>query len=146
MDEAAIRQYILGTFEGVSVTDLSGDMFFFYDPECKFPFVTLVTSDAHDKASDLGRSGVFRLNIGVRPESYQKRFGAQPAFPRDGGIVHTGHDFTALDQIMPHPVYAAMSWVCVLNPDARTLTTVKALLAEAYALDVAKHSKRPTQG
>jgi hypothetical protein len=145
MDEAAIHQYILETFEGVSVTDLSGDMFFFYDPERKFPFVTLVTSDAHDKASDLGRSGVFRLNIGVKPESYQERFGPQPAFPKDGGIVQTGHDFTALDQIMPHPVYAAMSWVCVLNP-ASTLTSVKALLAEAYALDVAKHSKRLTQG
>lgn len=141
MDEAAIRQYILETFEGVTVTDLSGDMFFFYDPERTFPFATLVTSDAHDTASDLGRSGVFRLNIGARPESYRERFGPQPAFPRDGGIVDTGHDFKALDQIMPHPVYAAMSWVCVLNP-AKTLTTVEILLTEAYELDVTKHAGR----
>ena len=32
MDEAASRQYILETFEGVEVTDLSGDSFFFTTP------------------------------------------------------------------------------------------------------------------
>lgn len=141
MDEAATREYILGTFDGVGVTDLSGDSFFFCDPEKKVPFATLVTSDVHDKASDLERPGVFRLNIGVSPETYRELFGAQPAFPRDGGIVNTGHDFTAPDQLMPHPVYAAMSWVCVLSPGEETLETVKVLLAEAYKRDAAKHAK-----
>lgn len=145
MDEAAIRQYILETFEGVEATDLSGDSFFFYDPTRKFPFATLVTSDAHDKASDLERPGVFRLNIGVKPETYRELFGPPPAFPRNGVIIDTGHDFTALDTLLPHPVYAAMSWVCVLNPGTGTLARVKTLLAEAYALDVSKHSKRSPQ-
>ena len=104
-----------------------------------------MTSDAHDKASDLERPGVFRLNIGVSPETYRELFGPPPAFPRDGGIVDTGHDFTALDTLLPHPVYAAMSWVSVLNPGAGTLERAQTLLAEAYALDVAKHSKRSGQ-
>ena len=43
------------------------------------------------------------------------------------------HDFTALDRLMPHPVYAPQSWVCVLNPSPETLETVKPLLAEAYS-------------
>src|SRR3954470_14379016 len=96
--------------------------FFFYNPpgelppDHRFPFVTLVTTDEHDQASDLNRPGVFRLNIGVNKETYQAMFGPQPAFSKTGEVANTGHDFTALDQIMPHPIYAAMSWVCVLNP------------------------------
>ncbi|MDX2004140.1 MAG: DUF6194 family protein [Meiothermus sp.] len=141
MDEAEIIRYITETFDDVRVVGAHNAHFFFLDPEQKFPFVTLVTDDTHDQASDLSRPGVFRLNIGVGPEAYRSRFGPQPAFPRDGGVVNTGHDFTALDQLMPHPVYAAMSWVCVLNRD-KTLEEVKALLAEAYALDAKKHVKR----
>ena len=141
MDEAALTRYITDSFTDVQMVSAYNAHFFFLDPEQKFPFATLVTDDTHDQASDLNRPGVFRLNIGVGPEIYGSRFGPQPAFPRDGGIIDTGHDFTALDQIMPHPVYAAMSWVCVLNPD-RTLEEVKALLAEAYALDAKKHHKR----
>ena len=141
MDEAGIIRYITETFADVQVVGAHNAFFFFLDPEQKFPFATLVTDDTHDQASNLNRTGVFRLNIGVGPEVYRSRFGPQPAFPRDGRTVNTGHDFTALDQLMPHPVYAAMSWVCVLNPD-QTLEDVKALLAEAYSLDAKKHAKR----
>ena len=141
MDEAALIRYISETFENVEAVSANGDYFFMLDPEHKFPFATLVSSDFNDTASDLNRPGVFRLNIGVRPETYQSMFGPQPAFPRDGGVVNTGHDFTALDQIMPHPVYAAMSWVCVLNPE-QTLEQVKQLLAEAYSQDAQKHSRK----
>lgn len=142
MTESAIIRYITESFAGVEVATVNGDSYFFYDPERKFPFATLVTGNAHDQASDLDRPGVFRLNIGVGSDTYRSMFGEQPPFPRDGGIVNTGHDFTALDRIMPHPVYAAMSWVCVLNPGEATLETVKRLLAEAYELDVKKHARR----
>jgi hypothetical protein len=93
-----------------------------------------VTSDQYDSASNLNRPGVFRLNIGVRKETYQSMFGAAPAFPAGGGVVDTGHDFAALDQIMPHPIYAAMAWVCVLNPSTATFESVRPLLAEAFEL------------
>ena len=41
-------------------------------------------------------------------------------------------DFTALDRIMPHPVYGMMYWVCALNPGEATWERVKPLIAEAY--------------
>jgi hypothetical protein len=60
--------------------------------------------------------------------------------------VGTGHDFTALDQLLPHPVYAPMSWVCVLNPSVATFEAVRPLLAEAYQLAVSRYAKRETRG
>jgi hypothetical protein len=115
------------TFPGVSVVDAAGGSFFFTDPEQKFPFATLVTSDEYDQASDLGRPGVFRLNVGVGKQTFATLLGAPPA-SGDGG----GYDYTALDRIMPHPVYGKMYWVCVLNPSPGTFETVRGLLAEAY--------------
>jgi len=86
--------------------------------------------------------GVFRLNIGISKQTYWSLFGPQPARPAAGGVVETGHDFTVLDQLLPHPVYGWMSWVSVLNPSATTFETVKPLLAEAYDLAVGKFAKR----
>jgi hypothetical protein len=145
MDQDSIIRYIVDTFAGVEVvtgTDgiAAGDTFFMYDPDRKldpkqrFPFATIVTKDYgdFDCASNLNRPGVFRLNIGVSRDTYRSLFGPQPSPPAAGGVVDTGHDFTALDRLLPHPVYAPQSWVCVLNPSAETFETVQPLLAEAY--------------
>lgn len=148
MDEVSITQLITNAFDDVDVVEATGDRYFFYNPpgelpaDHRFPFATLVTSDAHDRASDLNRHAVFRLNVGVKSDTYRSLFGPQPSFRTDGGVADTGHDYTALNQIMPHPVYAAMSWVCVLNPSDATLETVRPLLAEAYELAVSRHAKR----
>ena len=160
MDEASITQFITDTFDGVNVVVASrkagspeiawGDSFFIYDPgrqlppAGQFPFATIVTKDYgdFDFASRLDRPGVFRLNIGVGKETYRSLFGPQPSPPPAGGVVETGHDFTTLDQLLPHPVYAPMSWVCVLNPSAATFQTVRPLLAEAYQLAVSRYAKR----
>jgi hypothetical protein len=147
MDEASIAEYIVGTFSGVDAFSVDGNTFFFYDPDHKFSMVTLMTNDANDQASNLDRPGVFRLNIGIGKQTYRSLLGAPPARPGASGIVETGHDFTALDQLMPHPVYANMYWVCVLNPSPATFQTlVQPLLAEAYDLNVAKYAKRAARG
>src|ERR1700730_13810406 len=120
MDEAAITRYMTDTFAGVDVVVASqegggpeiawGDTFFIYDPDRnfepkhRFPFATIVTKDygEFDRASNLNRPGVFRLNIGVSKDTYRSLFGPQPSPPpRPAGVVNTGHDFTALDQLMP---------------------------------------------
>jgi hypothetical protein len=132
MDEATIREYILRTCPGTTVVDAGGDSYFFTDPEQMHPFATLVTSDAHDQASNLGRAGVFRLNVGVSKSAFQALFGA---------ATDAEHDFTTLDRIMPHPVYGKMYWVCVLNPGPATWESVRELLAEAYAADLRRHGK-----
>lgn len=142
MDEAAITHYIIDTFDDVQLATTEGVTFFFYGPERMFPFATLATKDdAYDRASNLDRPSVFRLNIGVSRATYQALFGPHPAPPGADGVVDTGHDFTALDQLLPHPVYAPQSWICVLNPSETTFQTVQPLLAEAYKRFVAKRRK-----
>jgi hypothetical protein len=133
MDAAAIKQFIVTQFAGVDAFDApNGDTFFFTDPKRFFPFATLVHGDDHDQASNLGRPGVFRLNIGVRKATFQSRFPDASA----------AHDFTALDRVLPHPVYAAQYFVCVLNPSDGTFERdVKPLLAEAYAVSVERYGK-----
>ena len=149
MDEAEIRRAVTEMFEGVDVQLASaengapelawGDSFFFYnppgeEPDRRMPFATIVTKDYgdFDRFSDLDRPGVFRLNVGVGPETYRELFGPHPAQPEAGQSVATGHDFTALDTILPHPIYAPMSWISVLSPSAATFERLRPYLTEAY--------------
>jgi len=44
----------------------------------------------------------------------------------------TGHDFTRLDVVMPHPVYAWMGWVQVLNPSEDTFASMQPLFVESF--------------
>jgi Family of unknown function (DUF6194) len=54
--------------------------------------------------------------------------------------------WAALDSLLPHPVYAPQSSVCVLNPGAETFKrTVKPLLAEAYETVAKRHATRPSK-
>jgi hypothetical protein len=149
MDAEAVEKYIADSFAGVDVAEAFGYTFFFYDPGCRlpedrrFPFATLAVADYdYDRISNLSRLGVFRLNIGVKKETYRAMFGPPPSAAGDSGIVETGHDFTALDQFLPHPHYAPQSWICILNPsDARFDKEVKPLLKEAYDQAVRKYAK-----
>ena len=147
MDAYSISEFITANYPGVTPVAAWGETSFFYNPGQRLPrgiyFATLKDKDgANDRASDLQRPSVFRLNIGISKPTYRSLFGAQPSRPAAGGIVNTGHDFTALDRMLPHPVYGWMSWVCVLNPSTPTFQTVMPLLVEAYDLAVAKFKKR----
>jgi hypothetical protein len=78
---------------------------------------------------------VYRLNIGVSTPIFQSLFGA-------GKVDPGNYDFTALDRILPHPDYAAQSWICVLNPSQPTFERVRTFLAEAYELARVRAAKR----
>ena len=153
MNESEISRYITGTFEGVDVVVASGDSFFFYNPDSsippdhRFPFVTLVTSDINDPFSHLNRPSIFRLNIGIGKQTFHSLFGDPAALPSvsaaDSGEISRDYDFSALDQVMPHPVYGRMGWVCVLNPGDETFeTSVRPLLTEAYEMAVNTYKRR----
>ncbi len=146
MNEAAIARYITDTFDGIETVTAMGTTFFFDGPEHMIPLVTIVTSDdAYDAFSKLDRPGVYRLNIGITKPTFESLFGAQPAAP-GAGTEHT-YDFTALDQLLPHPVYGRQHWVCVLNPSAATFDqVVRPLLDEAYALAARKRARRAARG
>lgn len=132
-----IIQFISDTFNNVEVVTSSGDYFFFYDPEQVleaddgFPFVSLVTDDRYDVVSNLKRPEVYRLNIGLSPESFQALFGEK--------THESSYDFTELDKLMPHPTHGERYWCCVLNPAETTLDQVKFLLAGAYEMTAKKY-------
>lgn len=144
MDENTISRYILDTFDDVRTATAWGDMFFYYNPDPERPdviyFATLKSADDdYDNASNLNRPGVFRLNIGIGKETFFALFESRPARPGPEGQFDEGYDFTALDTLMPHPVYGRQYWVCVVNPGAETFAAARPLLAEAYGLAVAKY-------
>lgn len=152
MDHDSIIQYISNTFDGVDIVVASqeagspeiawGDVFFSCDPNRMFPFATIVTKDyPGDNASNLNRPSVFRLNIGVSRETYRSLFGSQASSSGADGGVDGSYDFAALDQLLPHPVYGRMNWVCVLNPSDATSQSLRPLLREAYDLSVRRHTK-----
>ncbi|MHB8629301.1 MAG: DUF6194 family protein [Aggregatilineales bacterium] len=153
MNEVEISQYITDTLKGVDIVVASGDSFFFYNPDSslppdhKFPFVTIVTSDINDQFSNLNRPSVFRLNIGIGKQTFRSLFGL-PELPSGSNDTaessdnHNSYDFTTLDQLMPHPVYGRMYWVCIINPGDETFETkVQPLLAEAYEMAVSKYNR-----
>lgn len=141
-----MRRHICEAFDGVRAADGAGDTFFLYDPdgdlpaERQLPFATLVTGDHYDRVSDLDRPGAYRINIGLTKATYTAVFGAAPTRRGPDGVLDTGFDYSAVDTLMPHPVYASQYWVCVVNPGAATDQTVRDWLAEAHGLAARKHA------
>ncbi len=143
MNEEEITNFITTNFEEVETTMANGDTFFFNDPQKKFPFATLVTSDFNDQFSNLNRPGIFRLNIGSGKASFQALFGTPPASKASDYDPIPGYDYTVLDKILPHPVYGRMYWVSILNPSRETFENqVQPLLTDAYELSAGRYAKR----
>jgi len=143
----AIIAHILDRYSGVVEATSWGERGVFYNPGGVLARgVYVLTVKKHDgpndRASRLDRDGVFRLSVGVRQETYERMFGPKPPRPPKGGVASTGHDFTTLDLLMPHPVYAWMGWVGVLNPSTATFQELAPLLSDAYEQAVAKFEKR----
>lgn len=119
-----ITDWIKATYPDTVTASAMGATFFSLD-ESHWPnFATIVTTDEHDvgQPSQLSRPGVFRLNIATRKETFQRLV---------GGMENP--DYTALDVILPHPVYAKELWISVLNPSWPTFENqVKPLLAQSY--------------
>jgi hypothetical protein len=152
MQETAVSRYIAEALAGVDVVVASeregspeiawGDTFFLYNPDRnlesrRFPFATIVTKDygEFDNASNLDRPGIYRLNISLGRASYVALFGEA-----------VDHDYTALDRLMPHPIYGAQHWVSVLNPSDETFETLKPLLAEAHSRAASRYRDPRTEG
>lgn len=138
LDDKSITEYIMDTFAGVETATNLGYTFFFYGPDRMLPFATIATVDNEgDRVSNLDRPGVFRLNIGVSKQTFQSLFGT-------GKVDVSAYDFATLDTIMPHPDYAAQSYICVLNPSDATFQTLRPLLTEAYELAFRRAARRKT--
>lgn len=147
MTPKTVISKICAEFSGVVPKSSWGETSLFYNPEKALPngvyFCTIKEKDGeNDKASNLNREGVFRLAIGIPPTTYTGLFGAKPPRPAKGCIVSTGHDFTQLNVLTPHPIYAWMSWIQVLSPTEETFEQVLPLIKEAHLKAVEKFKKK----
>ncbi len=134
-------------FAGLTPKSTWGETSLFYNPGGTLPsgvyFCTVKEHDGtNDRASHLDRPGVFRVALGLPRDSYEELFGPRPPRPPKGGVVMTGHDFTATNVVMPHPVYAWMGWVQVLSPSGDTFTSMHPLFIAAYDAVLAKFEAR----
>ena len=145
----AIIETLLQRYPGTVHREKWGESSIFYNPGGLLPhgvyFCTIKHKDGpNDRASLLDREGVYRLNIGVGKAWYVEHFGDCPKRPEAGGVIATQHDFTLLDEVMPHPVYGWMSWVAVLNPSRKTFDSLLPAMDEAYHLAKDKFTKQAT--
>jgi hypothetical protein len=119
-----------------------GDAFLYYAPDGRMPqagqpFATVVTKDYPDEpASGLGRDGRWRVNIGVGRTAFRELTGEDPR------SMQRTWDHTAEDVLLPHPVYAALGWVCVVDPGEATGSLVLDLLRQAYERARARAERR----
>ena len=134
-------------FAGTRLVNAWGETSLFYNPNGKLPrgvyFATVKSKDGdNDKASNLDRYGVFRLNVGTTPSLFLDQFGTRPARPAKGCHIDGPWDFTALDTLTPHPVYGWMSWISILNPSAASLTSLGPMIDAAYQKAATAFDKR----
>jgi len=132
-----VAHYLENTFNDIVPTSAWGETSFFYNPDMKLKrgvyFATLKSQDGdNDKASYLNRDGVYRLNIGISVEQFERLFGPRPKRPQKGNAIQGDWNFEVMDTITPHPVYGWMGWISVLNPSEETFETIKPLLENAY--------------
>lgn len=105
-----------------------GDHFFYYAPDGRVPereqpYATIVTKDyPGDHLCDLDRPGRWRLNIHVGRSAFRELVRTEPA----------AVDFTAVDAVLPHPVYGAQGWIAIVDPGPRTHALAVRLLRAAH--------------
>lgn len=124
-DPDEITLWIITAYPDTVVSRAMHATFFSLTEQAWPNFATIVTTDEHDVGtpSNLARNGAFRLNIGVGKEAFERVVGRAVAT-----------DYSLLDVVLPHPVYAKQRWLCVLNPNRQTFDQiVKPLIAEAHA-------------
>ena len=88
--------------------------FFSLDPEKHWPnYATLVTTDEHDEASEPVAARRLPPQHGRRPGDVRTRRRGEP-----GPGLHGPRP------VLPHPVYAAQRWICIVNPSEATFRDV----------------------
>jgi len=123
----------LAPAEGSAFPEIAwGDHFFYYAPDGevpqrKQPYATIVTKNyPDDSLCHLDHPDRWRLNIHVGKIAFSELIGD------DSRAESAAVDFTAVDTVLPHPVYRALGWISIVNADAQTHALAVRLLREAH--------------
>ncbi|MFF0628121.1 DUF6194 family protein [Streptomyces sp. NPDC004296] len=123
-----------------------GDAFFYYAPDGQMPrntqpYGTIVTKNyPDDTASDLDPSGRWRVNIHIDRATFCELTEEEPR------SLSRPRDHSAVDVVLPHPVYGALGWISVVNPGERTEELVVRLLRGAHDAARARSARRNEPG
>jgi hypothetical protein len=104
-----------------------GDHFFYWAPDGEVPrnvqpYATIVTKDyPDDSTSRLDPPDRYRVNVHVGKQRFAELTSSN---------AHL--DPSEADVILPHPLYAPLGWIAVVNPGERTLPVVLELLQGAH--------------
>lgn len=137
MDPEKILNDCRDLLDGTVSVDSYGERALYYNPCGKLKrgiyILTIKEKDGpNDKSSRLDRDKIFPVEH--RRTKIDLRTAVRLAAPRPrmDGIVDMDADFTLTDRILPHPIYAWMDWICVLNPSEKTFEILRPLI-EKYA-------------
>ncbi|GAB7191850.1 DUF6194 family protein [Kineococcus sp. NUM-3379] len=120
-----------------------GDTFFWFSPDGRLPgagqpFATVVTKDyPGEPACGLDAPGIYRVNVHAGAEAFAAHCGHGPREAPPAGT-----DPCRRDVVLPHPAYARLGWVCVVNPAERSAAATRDLLATAHRLARLRHEGR----
>jgi hypothetical protein len=117
-------QLIRDTFRDAVVARIDSAAFYSLDEKHWPNFATVVWTDEHDigAPSNLARPGVYRVNVGVDRQAFQRLVGSI-----------TDPDYAVFDRFVPHPVYAKQRWISIVNPTHETVrASLMPLIAEAH--------------
>ena len=147
LDIKDVDTWIMTTFDGLAPGKSWGERSYFYNPDGRTArgtyFLTIKEKDgANDRASNLDRQGVWRINFGLPRPDFVRLFGRLPARPGKGQAIEGPWDFTTLDLLTPHPVYGWMGWVSILNPSPESFDGIKPLIGAAYGKARENFAKR----
>lgn len=125
MTEVEFEEFVM-ELSNVQREENFGYTLFFVGNDHRLPFVTIANSDNDfDNVSNLERNDVFRINIGVSKETYNKLNINQ---------LDEDIDYSVLNVFLSHPHYARQYFVCILNPIGDKLEETKRLIVEAHSI------------
>jgi hypothetical protein len=134
MDQTEVESFVAG-LENVQREENYGYVFFFVGDDHLLSFVTIANADNDwDNVSNLNRDGVFRINIGVSRETFDRLIeepsGNEPV------------DYSVLNTFLPHPEYAKQNFLCILNPSGENVQRTKELIMEAHAMAAKRFERK----
>ena len=120
-----------------------GDYFFYYAPDGQVPrnrqpYATIVTKDyPDDNESRLDGDDRWRLNIHVGSAVFTDLVGYPPDEIKGASV-----DYSTTDTFLPHPLYGAFGWVCIVNVGNVTANRALEVLRGAHLADRRRVERR----
>lgn len=147
IDPEKVYEFASAHLDDVNLLPAWGEQALFYNPGNQLKrgtyFATVKEKNGeNDQASQLDRTNVWRLNIGINKKTFEEMFGPAPARPPKGGIIEGEWNFAALDTITPHPVYGWMNWIAICCPSDLNWKHCQELLRDAHVRAVKTFQKR----